>query len=66
MIIFDFDGTLVDLWPRYCAVFNDILKSSVSLNKYKLAKQSLKNDRLVAESFGIVLPKDYYEKKDFF
>jgi len=66
VIIFDLDGTLVDLWPRYWSVFKDILNLDISLSAYKSLKQSLKDDRLLANYLGCVLPKDYFEKKRIF
>ena len=64
MIFLDFDGTLVDLWPRYYAVFCDLTKlNNVSLSEYRHTKQKLIKDSLVTEYFGQKLSSDYFEKK---
>lgn len=64
MYIFDFDGTLVDLWPRYYMVFRDLLSAdTVSLEKYKKAKRLYQNDSELAQHFGITLPSDYFDGK---
>ena len=64
MIIFDWDGTLIDLWPRYYAVFRDITgQSNISFQEYKCVKQKLLKDSLVAEHFMIKLPENYFELK---
>lgn len=64
MYVIDFDGTIVDLWPRYCSVFKAILNlKSLSIDDYKIIKQKLKRDSLVAEYFGKQLPNDYFSRK---
>ena len=64
MFVFDFDGTIVDLWPRYCAVFKSIMQlNDLSLNDYKSIKQKYKKDSLVADYFGKELPEDYFSLK---
>lgn len=64
MYIFDFDGTIVDLWVRYYSVFKDILEfDKLCLSEYKRAKQSLHQDSLIANYFNKNLPKDYFTKK---
>ena len=61
--IFDFDGTLVDLWPRFYAVFCNLSRADVSLDEYREAKRRLKRDEDVAEGLGVTLPSDYFERK---
>ena len=63
MNLIDFDGTIIDLWPRYCAVFNYLLKSNIELSEYKTAKQKLQRDSLVADYFGLTLSEDYFSMK---
>ena len=64
MIILDFDGTLVDLWPRYYAVFRDLTGyNNLKPKKYKLVKQLLVTDDKVADYLGISLQDDYFEQK---
>lgn len=64
MIYFDFDGTVVDLWPRYYRVF---LAASgltgISQRGYVKAKRALVSDSAVARHFGGTLPEGYFEKK---
>ncbi len=67
MLFIDFDGTIIDLWPRFHAVFSDIIGiSEITLEEYKRVKQTLLKDDLVARYFGLELPTDYYEKKRMF
>lgn len=64
MIFLDFDGTLVDLWPRYYSVFKEILKiENLEIDEYKSAKQRYLRDSLVAGHFGKELPADYFLRK---
>ncbi|MCH5303920.1 MAG: HAD family hydrolase [Ruminococcus sp.] len=64
MIFVDFDGTLVDLWPRYHAVFTALCDlNSVTVQEYKEVKQRLVFDEKVAKYFGKKLCKNYFEKK---
>ncbi len=63
MILLDFDGTLVDLWPRYWSVFKDILNVNIQLSDYKKLKQLYKKDSELAATLGYSLPKDYFEMK---
>ena len=42
MVFIDFDGTIIDLWPRYCSVFNSILHLRVAVDEYRAIKQKLK------------------------
>lgn len=64
MIFFDFDGTVVDLWPRYHQVFLAASGfSDISLQDYMKAKRVLVSDREVARHFGKALPKGYFAKK---
>lgn len=65
--ILDFDGTIVDLWPRFYKVFCDINSiSDVSFNDYKKVKRLLKKDELVARKLNVILHKDYFERKKEF
>lgn len=62
--IVDFDGTIVDLWPRYYQVFCDINKVDfVSFDKYVNYKRQYSKDSIVAEKLGITLSDDYFCKK---
>lgn len=63
MIVLDFDGTIIDLWPRYWAVFSDILGIDIQLKDYVRNKRIYKKDSLVANQFGKKLPNDYFERK---
>lgn len=64
MVLFDFDGTIVDLWQRYYSVFVDLLHlKDLSLSAYKKRKLLFHSDSLVAKDIGCVLPEDYYSKK---
>lgn len=64
MIFFDFDGTVVDLWPRYHQVFLATSGlSDISQRDYMEAKRALVSDHKVIRHFGGVLPKGYFRKK---
>ena len=63
MKIIDFDGTLVDIWPRYYAVFSELTKSNVGLEEYRRVKRIYERDSLVAQQLGVVLPDDYFVYK---
>lgn len=63
-ILFDFDGTLIDVWQRYYKVFSDLAKpSNLNLCEYKQVKRMLEKDSLIADYFKIQLPDDYYPQK---
>jgi phosphoglycolate phosphatase-like HAD superfamily hydrolase len=64
MIYFDFDGTIVDLWPRYYSVFMEAANASnISLEKYQEIKRKLKRDSDVASALGVTLPAHYFDRK---
>lgn len=64
MIFFDFDGTVVNVWPRYYQVF---LAASgfteISQRDYVKAKRTLLSDQKVAQYFGKELPVQYFSMK---
>ncbi len=62
MIYLDFDGTIIDLWPRYYNVFCH-LNGTVDFKSYKFFKQKLKKDELVAKALNVSLCDKYFEKK---
>lgn len=64
--VFDFDGTLIDLWPRYYHVFceaSGVDNRQIEFNEYKMYKRLLQKDDSVAKVLGINLPENYYENK---
>lgn len=64
MIYLDFDGTLVDIWPRFYRVFCDINGcDSVEFEKYKKYKLEYVKDSIVAKKLGIDLTPKYFELK---
>lgn len=64
MIFFDFDGTVVDLWPRYHQVFLAASGlSGISQQEYMEAKRALVSDSKVAQHFGGALSEEYFTKK---
>lgn len=63
MMLIDFDGTIVDLWPRYHAVFCTLTNAHIDLQTYKKAKQVYKRDEDVARYLGLELPADYFPRK---
>lgn len=64
MLFLDFDGTLIDLWPRFHAVFCELSDTSgLTLNEYKRVKRELARDEAVAEHLHVHLRSDYFQKK---
>lgn len=63
MTLIDFDGTIVDLWPRYHRVFCTLTNAQVDLHTYKKAKQVYKRDESLARYLGVELPEDYFPRK---
>lgn len=61
--ILDFDGTLINLWPRYHAVFCCLTNADISLEDYIAIKKKLKKDKDVARYFDIDLSDDYFINK---
>lgn len=63
LYVFDFDGTIVDVWKRYHEVFQAAAGCSVDLLEYKDKKIAFESDVEVLGSFGISAPADYFQKK---
>lgn len=64
MIFFDFDGTIVNVWPRYYQVFLAASEfTGISQRDYVKAKRALISDREVAHYLGRNLPTWYFLKK---
>lgn len=63
MTLIDFDGTIVDLWPRYHAVFCALTGARVDLETYRRAKRIHKRDSDLALYLGVALPADYFPRK---
>lgn len=63
-MLFDFDGTVVDVWDRYHAAFCLASQAKwIALDEYREAKLRLEEDSLIANAFGIDLPRDYWARK---
>lgn len=63
MMLIDFDGTIVDLWPKYHGVFCALTGARIDLQTYKTAKQTHKRDEDLARFLGVSLPADYFPRK---
>lgn len=64
MIYLDFDGTIADLWPRYCMVFTQAAHvPPIPVEEYREAKRRWPSDRDLAHHFGITLPDDFFQAK---
>lgn len=64
MIFFDFDGTIVNVWPRYYQVFLAASGiSGVSLSQYRAAKRTAVSDLETARLLGVELPDGYFTEK---
>lgn len=62
-ILLDFDGTIIDFWARYHAVFCKLTGCNVRLDIYKHLKRKSKTDTKLAEELDVELPDDYRERK---
>lgn len=64
MIFFDFDGTVVNVWPRYYRVFLAASElTGISQYDYIEAKRALISDEKVARHFGKDIPSQYFARK---
>lgn len=63
MILLDFDGTIVDLWPRYHAVFCALSNAKIDIMTYKELKQTLKRDEALFHHLNLDFPIDYFKRK---
>jgi phosphoglycolate phosphatase-like HAD superfamily hydrolase len=63
MMLIDFDGTIVDLWPRYHAVFCALTNAKIDLQTYKSIKRVYKRDGDLAQHLGMELLPDYFARK---
>ena len=62
-ILLDFDGTVIDFWARYHAVFCKLTGCNVRLDIYKHLKRKCKTDTKLAEELDVKLPDDYRDAK---
>ena len=62
-ILLDFDGTVIDFWARYHAVFCKLTGCNVRLDIYKQLKRMCKTDTKLAEELDVELPADYRDAK---
>lgn len=63
MILLDFDGTVVDLWPRYHAVFCTLSGSKIDIYTYKKLKQKIKKDEELFNYLNLNMPLNYFSEK---
>lgn len=63
MIFFDFDGTIVDVWERYSAVFSDAAHIRVPIEEYIAVKKEKQRDEDIAAVYRIYLPNNYFQQK---
>ena len=61
--LLDFDGTIVDLWPRYHAVFCTLSNADINISSYKQLKQKLKKDEELFKYLNLKIPQDYFAMK---
>ena len=64
MIIVDFDGTIVDVWNRFYAVFCQLTQGrAVDIATYKEMKSALLDDGAIAQELHLEMADGYWEKK---
>lgn len=63
MILLDFDGTIIDLWPRYHAVFCELSGVDIDIRTYKSLKQELKKDEILFRQLSLEMSSDYFLRK---
>lgn len=64
MYVFDFDGTIVDVWHRFYEVFCLCVGSrELSFDQYVIEKRRLRDDSLIADGIGRKLVSDFRELK---
>lgn len=64
MVFLDFDGTLIDLWPRFYAVFRELSGAfDLTLDEYKTVKRKLVKDESIADYLHVRLQENYFQKK---
>jgi phosphoglycolate phosphatase-like HAD superfamily hydrolase len=61
-IFLDFDGTIVDVWKRYHAIFCNFYEIDLDLELYKERKKAFQNDYYLAEMFADTTRFDDYKK----
>lgn len=60
MIIFDFDGTLIDVWKRYYEIFKQWWKLDIDMKTFKKLKWQNQNEPEILKSLEVK-----FEKEDF-
>ncbi len=64
MVFLDFDGTIVNLWPRYYRAFCMASGAAgVTQAQYLAAKRRFPADGKLAEHLQVPLPDDYFSRK---
>lgn len=66
MIVFDLDGTLIDVWKRYFFVFNSWWKiENLTLEKFKTLKKEFEQDSLIVSLFRYFTTQEYTAYKEY-
>ncbi len=66
MIIFDFDGTLADVWERYHRIFIGFWKINIEIESFKLLKWKYNDERLILKDLNVSFTqKDFENYKNF-
>ena len=64
MVFLDFDGTIVNLWPRYYRAFCMASGAAgVTQAQYLAAKRRFPADGKLAEHLQVPLPDGYFSRK---
>jgi phosphoglycolate phosphatase len=66
VIVFDLDGTLIDVWKRYFFVFNSWWKiENLNLEKFKTLKKEFEQDSLIVSLFRSFTTQEYTAYKEY-
>lgn len=64
MVFLDFDGTLVDIWPRFYAAFCELSDAvRLTLEEYRSVKRRLVRDEAIADYLHVHLRENYFQRK---
>jgi len=66
IIIFDFDGTLVDVWERYYKIFIEFWKVDLEIQFFKTLKWRYNDERLILKDVNVTFTEHDFENYKIF